>query len=47
MIIFFIWLTNNTYMEKTAADAIGNPLEQPFTKNFSKRKEIRINGDRN
>lgn len=29
----FIWLTNNTYMEKQA-DAIEHPLEQPFHKEF-------------
>ena len=38
----FIWLTNNTYMEKQA-DAIEHPLEQPFHKEFlQKREEIRI-----
>lgn len=38
----FIWLTNNTYMEKQA-DAIEHPLEQPFHKEFlRKREEIRI-----
>ena len=38
----FIWLTNNTYMEKQA-DAIEYPLEQPFHKEFlQKREEIRI-----
>ena len=38
----FIWLTNNTYMENQA-DAIEHPLEQPFHKEFlRKREEIRI-----
>lgn len=38
----FIWLTNNTYMEKQA-DAIEHPLEQPFHKEFlRKREELRI-----
>ena len=38
----FIWLTNNTYMDKQA-DAIEHPLEQPFHKEFlRKREEIRI-----
>ncbi len=37
----FIWLTNNTYME-SQADAIEHPLEQPFHKEFlRKREELR------
>ena len=37
----FIWLTNNTYMEGQA-DAIEHPLEQPFHKEFlRKREELR------
>ena len=36
-----IWLTNNTYMEELA-DAIEHPLEQPFHKEFlRKREELR------
>ena len=34
----FIWLTNNTYMEKQA-DAIEHPLEQPFHKEFLQKRE--------
>lgn len=38
----FIWLTNNTYMENQV-DAIEHPLEQPFHKEFlRKREELRI-----
>ena len=38
----FIWLTNNTYMENQA-DTIEHPLEQPFHKEFlRKREELRI-----
>lgn len=38
----FIWLTNNTYMENQV-DAIEHPLEQPFHKEFlRKREEFRI-----
>ena len=37
----FIWLTNNTYMEGQA-EVIEHPLEQPFHKEFlKKREEIR------
>ena len=39
--LVFIWLTNNTYMEELA-DAIEHPLEQPFHKEFlRKREELR------
>lgn len=37
----FVWLTNNSYME-SQADAIKHPLEQPFHKDFlRKREELR------
>lgn len=37
----FIWLTNNTYMEGQA-DAVEHPLEEPFHKEFlRKREELR------
>ena len=37
----FVWLTNNAYMENQA-EAIKHPLEQPFHKEFlRKREEIR------
>lgn len=37
----FIWLTNNIYME-SQADAIEHPLEQPFHREFlRKREELR------
>ena len=39
--LVFVWLTNNTYMEELA-DAIEHPLEQPFHKEFlRKREELR------
>lgn len=34
----FIWLTNNTYMEGQA-EVIEHPLEQPFHKEFLKKRE--------
>lgn len=34
----FIWLTNNTYME-AQSEAIVHPLEQPYHKDFLKKRE--------
>ena len=34
----FIWLTNNTYME-AQSEAIVHPLEQPYHKEFLKKRE--------
>lgn len=36
--LIFIWLTNNTYMEGQA-EVIEHPLEQPFHKEFLKKRE--------
>lgn len=36
--LVFVWLTNNTYMERQA-EAIEHPLEQPFHKELLKKRE--------